>query len=266
MDLHDFEDVAVNYDRFCASLAGQNDTAAVRFHLDLARQYGGRGVLDIACGTGLTLIPLIEQSYDVIGVDISQAMLDVLARKLEGLSPDVRRRASLIRSNMTTFEVGRPSSLAFIARSGFLHLLTPQEQERALRNIHRHLEPGGVLSFNSFDPNYEQIAGNLKGTNPAPSLRAEYVNSQGRKERIWNTTEFDPAEQRIEATWTFEELGDDGEVVSRRERPLRMRWSFEPELRHLLRLCGFEVMDLYSSYDKEPRRYGTTLIWVARRT
>jgi hypothetical protein len=45
-----------------------------------------------------------------------------------------------------------------------------------------------------------------------------------------------------------------------------MRYSFELELRHLLRLCGFGVLATYGSYRKEPRAYGGAIAWVAQRS
>jgi 18S rRNA (guanine1575-N7)-methyltransferase len=38
-------------------------------------------VLDVGCGTGLSLSVLIERGFDAVGIDISQAMLDVAKRK-----------------------------------------------------------------------------------------------------------------------------------------------------------------------------------------
>ena len=109
------------------------------------------------------------------------------------------------------------------------------------------------------------IAANLKGSHPQPFLRAEYTNRAGRKERIWNDSEYDPATQIIQGRWIFEELDEIGEVMDRREHPLHVRWSFESETRHLLRICGFEVLELYSSYQKAPRAYGAGLVWITRK-
>ncbi len=263
MDLHDFDDVAENYDDYLPSFTGADDSS-IAFHLDLAESYGTGGILDIACGTGLMLIPLIERGYHVAGVDISDAMLMVLRRKLVGYPMEIQQKAQLIHSNMTNFELGEQFSLAMIPRSGFLHLLTPDDQERALRNIYRHLTAGGILTFNTFDPDYTMIAENLKGRAPRPRLRAEYMNARGNRERIWNTVEDDPTRQVSEGLWIFEEVNTQGEVIGKRERPVRLRWSFEPEIHHLLRLCGFKVLDTYGSYKKEPRTYGGWIIWVAR--
>ncbi|MCL5997566.1 MAG: class I SAM-dependent methyltransferase [Chloroflexi bacterium] len=265
MDLHDFTDVAENYDFYIPGISGADDDGVVAFHTELARVYGAQGILDIACGTGVTLIPLIQQGYHVTGIDISSAMLNVLQRKLSSLPQDIQNNARLICASMTEYDAGQQYSLAVIPRSGFMHLRTQQEQERALRTICRHLTDGGVLSFNTFDPNYALIAANLKGTAPKPVLRSEYTNAQGMQERIWNVAEYDPVHQWIEATWIFETLDGAGEVIARRERPLCMRWSFEPEIRNLLRLCGFEVLATYSSYHKEPRSYSGSIIWEAVR-
>ncbi|MBP6545777.1 MAG: class I SAM-dependent methyltransferase, partial [Phenylobacterium sp.] len=73
-----------SYDLFAAqnsNLAGDID-----FYLDLARDRGGK-VLELACGTGRILTPLVEAGFEVTGVDISRAMLDLADRKLQALRP-----------------------------------------------------------------------------------------------------------------------------------------------------------------------------------
>ena len=40
-------------------------------------------ILDLGCGSGRTAIPLAERGYRVIGIDLSQAMLEVLQAKLQ---------------------------------------------------------------------------------------------------------------------------------------------------------------------------------------
>jgi len=265
MDLHDYSDVAENYDYYLARISGQDDASTVAFHLDLAKEYGHEGVLDVGCGTGATLLPLLEYGFQVTGLDISEAMLDVLRQKFSTYAGPVQERARLVCSDMAHFDLAEQYSLVIAPRSAFLHLLTTDEQENALRCIYRHLLAGGVLSFNTFDPDYNYIAANLKGTRHEPLLRTEYVNSRGNREQIWNITEFDPVTQIVHTVWRFKEFNATGEQIEQRDRPLRLRWSFEPEIRHLLRLCGFEVTAIYADYDKKPRSYGSGIVWVAHR-
>ncbi len=264
MDLHEHEDVAENYDFYVSALVG-DDRSLVDFHLELAQEYGQQGILDIACGTGVLLLPFVAHGYRVTGIDISQAMLSVLQRKLARLPASQQDKARLVCANMTDFHLEEGASLAIIARSGYMHLLTPQAQEQALRNIHRHLAPGGILTFNTFDPNYTMISAQLKGGETEFQIRAEYINARGRRERIWNAPQYDPEQQVVDVQWIYEELDEQGQAIGRRKRLLRLRWSFETETRHLLRLCGFRVLQVYSSYTKEPRAYGRALIWVAER-
>ena len=48
--------------------------------------------LDIGCGTGRFLLPLLKQGHQAVGIDSSDAMLDVFRRKAQaaGIEPDVR--------------------------------------------------------------------------------------------------------------------------------------------------------------------------------
>jgi SAM-dependent methyltransferase len=265
MDLHDYPDVAAAYDYYILSLTGvEQQQQVVEFHTELAAQYGAGGILDLGCGTGRTLIPLIEAGYRVVGIDVSQAMLDVLTQKLAAVPAAYRQNATTLCATMSDFALDETFSLAIIPQSGFLHLLTAEEQEQTLRCIRRRLTPNGVLAFNTFDPNYGQIAAHLKGSNPQPEWRATYRNSRGRQEEVWNIIEYDPAQQLMEGAWIFKELDEQGHLLAQRERPVRMRWSFAPEIRHLLALCGFEVTAMYSSYAKAPRVYGGWIIWVAK--
>lgn len=63
MDLHDFKDVAGNYDLYVDALVGNsslNTATCIEFHCELAKKYGEKGIADLGCGTGLVLIPLLE--------------------------------------------------------------------------------------------------------------------------------------------------------------------------------------------------------------
>ena len=62
MDLHDYRDVAENYDRYLDVMYSVRDNYAGfrEFYLELAKQYGSGGVVDIACGTGAVLLYLAE--------------------------------------------------------------------------------------------------------------------------------------------------------------------------------------------------------------
>ena len=140
-DLHDYRDVAENYDRYLEVMYAHDDhhDNFREFYLDLARRYGSKGVVDVACGTGAVLLYLAERGIDVDGTDISEEMCRVAGDKAERLG----LKLNIIPADMTAFSSGRKYSLAIIARSGFMHLPTQDLQEKALSNLREQLLPGG---------------------------------------------------------------------------------------------------------------------------
>ena len=151
MDLHDFRDVAENYDRYLEVMYTQgtdHHEGFQEFYLDLARKYGSGGVVDVACGTGAVLLYLAERGISVDGTDLSEEMCKVASAKAEALGLSL----NIIPADMTKFSSGKKYSLAIIARSGFMHLPDQALQIAALKNLREQLLPGGILTLNTFDP------------------------------------------------------------------------------------------------------------------
>ena len=130
MDLHDFADVARNYDYYLPEVVKGSYylNGFDEFHFELAEKYVTGGILDIACGTGALTIPLVKAGYDVTALDLSSPMIEITQEKLE----KENLQARLLVSNMVDFKINRSFSLAIIARSGFMHLLTAGEQRQTL--------------------------------------------------------------------------------------------------------------------------------------
>ena len=272
MDLHDYRDVAENYDRYLEVMYAHDDHHEhfQEFYLDLAQRYGAGGVVDVACGTGAVLLYLAERGIDVDGTDLSEEMCRVAAGKAEAMG----LRLNIMPADMTVFSSGRKYSLAIIARSGFMHLPTQELQIRALTNLREQLLPGGILTLNTFDPWPPMQARQMQTTEEDYSFRLEYVNSAGNREKIYNAITYDPYSQQMRGNWKFEEYNAEGEVIGTRIRPLLMRQTTRWEMRLLAKLCGFEVMDIYRGYngDKEDlsdlstaAKYRGNLIWILRR-
>jgi SAM-dependent methyltransferase len=264
MDLHDFPDVAQNYDHYVNAMMTPDhpcgSRATIDFHLELARTYGSGGVLDIGCGTGLTAIPLAEQGFAVTAIDISPPMIDVLNAKAAAGNVSLRS----ICAGMEDFDAGKENSLAFIARTGFLHLLTPEAQRRGIANIHRHLAPGGIFSFNTSYPHHGFLEKAMASNLDDYSLRVTYTNKDGNTEKVYTSAVYDPETQVMSNNWRFEEYRGDRKV-DERVRPLRIRMSFRRETEYLLELAGFRILNVYGDYRKSEPRYPSWLVWVAQK-
>ena len=272
MDLHDFDDVAENYDLYLEEMYRSEDNHAgfLDFYLEFAREYGKDGVIDIACGTGAVLLYLAQHGILADGTDLSEAMCRVSGEKAKALGLSL----NIIPADMTKFSSGRKYSLAIIARSGFMHLPDQELQIAALKNLREQLLPGGILTLNTFDP-WPPIQAAQMQTSPEDySFRLEYINRAGNRERIYNAISYNPYTQQMSGKWKFVEYNDKDEIIGERIRPLLMRQTTRWEMFLLAQLCGFEVLDICRGYkgDKEDlkdpasaSRYQSNLIWILKR-
>ena len=272
MDLHDYKDVAENYDRYLDVMYSDVDHHKnfQEFYLSLAKQYGAAGVIDVACGTGAVLLYLCEHGINAEGTDLSEEMCRVcsLKAKEKNLSPRI------FAGNMTDFDAGKKYSLAIIARSGFMHLSDQKSQKLALKNLNRHLVPGGILTVNTFDPWPPAQASQIETKSDDYSFRLEYVNSDGKREKIYNAISYNPFTQIMSGNWKFETYDDDGSIIDTRVRPLTMRQTYRWEMFLLAELCGFEVQDIYRGYDgnkedlndpESASKYRENIIWILKK-
>ena len=133
-----YESLAAHYDLFTAGYDHRRWIGA----LDrLARDHGlsGRRVLDLGCGTGHALGPLIELGYDVVGCDLSPSMVAVARDRHPGVDVRVADMRELP-------ELGR-FDLVLCLDDAVNYLLDEQELGDALRSIRAVLGDRGLLVF-----------------------------------------------------------------------------------------------------------------------
>jgi SAM-dependent methyltransferase len=106
----------------------------------IAHGLTGRRLLDVACGTGKSFLPLLERGYDVTACDISEAMLRVARTK-------VGPRASLRRLDMRALPALGRFDLITCLDDALNYLPDEPALARALAGMRANLAPGGVLVF-----------------------------------------------------------------------------------------------------------------------
>jgi ubiquinone/menaquinone biosynthesis C-methylase UbiE len=252
-------------DTYDAIYADYRDDIA--FYVEEA-QRSGSPVLELACGTGRVAIPVAAAGIEVVGFDSSAAMLERFRERLSALSPEVRARITLHQADMRDFDLGgQRFTLIYCPFRAFLHLMSVEDQLAAVRNVHRHLQPGGRFALNFFNPSVTVIAGGLAGHAASPKLTQEFTHpSTGNRVVVYNTAEHDVAQQIIRSYRIEEELDADGRLLQRVYKPLTLRWIYRYEFEHLLARCGFEVEALYGSFDCRPFAGDKDeLVWIARK-
>src|SRR5258708_5358188 len=87
-------------------------------YLELARAQGSR-VLEVACGSGRVLVPLVRAGFDVVGIDVSPHMLALAREKLDSM-PAAAGSARLQQTDMRSFQLEQTDfDLAIFAVKSF---------------------------------------------------------------------------------------------------------------------------------------------------
>lgn len=236
----------------------------VDWYRRLARRTGGP-VLEGACGTGRVAWEIAKSGVDVVGFDLSPHMLRAAEAKRVGMPGRARERATFVRGDLRTFDLGRRRfPLAIVPFRSFQCLLTPEDQRASLLRFHRHLRPGGRLVLNLFDPVYKY----LSPTEPRVFAKRPAVRHPARGTVVSVETSrigIDPVRQVMDLLWTFREKGARGRTIRVEREILRMRWSFRHEVRHLAALAGFEVEAEHSDFRGGKPAYGKEQVWVLRK-
>jgi SAM-dependent methyltransferase len=129
----------------------------VRYYRALARQVGGP-ILELGCGTGRLLVPLLRDGHKVFGVDLAEPMLARLRERIARLSPEARGRATIKRADFRALRLGRRFPLVVCPFNAFMHLYTRSDVERCLASVRAHLAPGGRFVFDVMNPDLRWLS------------------------------------------------------------------------------------------------------------
>jgi len=215
----------------------------IPFFTELAREANGP-VCELACGTGRVLLPLARAGIEVTGLDVSQAMLDVLQTKLDKEPPEVQARVALKCADMRDYRFSQKFKLVFCAFNSYLHLMTTDDQLTCLASVREYLADDGLLCISVFAPFHDLLA---RKTETDEQLCADNTIA-----RYFTTR--NQAEQTMELAIAIEAT-DAGGLVHRHTSKFTMSWIHNREMHLLLRLAGFEVVAVYGGYDKRPYDY-----------
>lgn len=100
----------------------------------------GKRLLDVACGTGLSFIPMLERGFAVTGCDVSEEMLARARAK-------VGEAATLARADMRELPAFGEFDLVWALNDPLNYLLDEAELVAALAGMRRNLAATGVLLF-----------------------------------------------------------------------------------------------------------------------
>jgi SAM-dependent methyltransferase len=231
-------------------------------YLELAKSQGGR-VLEVACGSGRVLVPLVRGGCDVIGVDISPHMLALTREKLDAES-QLAGSARLVQADMREFDLAEHDlDLAIVAVKSVAYLTERADQLRCLSRIAAHLRPDGLLAIDFMHPRPHWV-GAHSGSMWDDLLQR--VPGRGfTLSRVESVVSTDLARQVRVIRSIYELIDDRGAVIEKRFVEWPYRWTYRFEAEHLLERAGFEVEAVYGGYQREPFvSESATMLFLAR--
>jgi SAM-dependent methyltransferase len=242
-------------------IAGSAVEGDVDFFRSLAARTGGP-ILDVGCGTGRVSAALAGDGYEVVGMDLSPAMLGQAHARRGTLPPPVAARLSFVEGDMTGFDLGRTFALIVVPYRVFQFALTESAQRSTLAALRRHLAPAGELVLDLFDPRLDLC---LPGAEPPQIIEVVRHPLTGADVRIESLERAnDPLSQTFAEVSQTTELDAAGRVLRSVHETLSLRWTYRWEMRHLLELSGLEVVAEFGDFKGGPPAYGREQVLVVR--
>jgi SAM-dependent methyltransferase len=199
-------------------------------------------VLEVMCGSGRLLIPLLEEGLTVHGCDASAAMLASCEARLDALG----YARTLFRQDATALNLPFRYAAAFVAAGSFQLLVERATALAALERIRAHLVDPGYLFLDLFVP--------AEAVHPpgAPIVEARTVTlPDGTRIAYRAETRVDVENRRVDVQSRYEKRTGPL-ILAREDETLALTWYDEDEIAELLARAGYRDAKL------EPAAWAST--------
>lgn len=208
-------------------------------------------VLDLGCGTGSMTEELDDLGYDMIGVDLSDEMLEIAVQKME----DAEREILYLSQNMRELELYSTVDAVVSACDSVNYILDMEELTEVFRLVNEYLEPGGVFFFDfNTKHKYRDIIG-------------DQTIAEDREECsfIWDNYYYEEeCVNEYELTLFIQEEEDDTLYRKYQETHLQRGYTLE-EMKTMIEDAGLVFEAAYDDYTREPADENSERICVVAR-
>ena len=226
------------------------------FWLDLAIEMDGP-VLELGCGTGRLLLPLLKSGIDICGLDRSSAMLSYLNHQL---SKQFLGQVKTFQADLGNFHLDREFLLIFLA-CNTLSTLPVETRRSGYVRIYEHLNGIGVFAVSI--PNPIRLAS-------LPILGESEIevtfNHPTSGNPVQVSSEWRRFDRFIDFSWHYDHLLPDG-LIERQTHQSRHNLISLSEYKAELKEANLDLIDIYGDYDKSDYQDDSPyLIMITRKT
>ncbi len=195
-----------------------------------------KSVVDLACGTGIMREKLINEGFEVIGIDASCDMLSQAQQRLT----DYSGKFSLLNAKMQDFELEEHVDGFICCLDSINHLTEQEDVLKTFKNVYNSLNDGGIFIFD--------------------------VNTVYKHQTALNNRAYVYDEEDFFLSWDNELLEDNivrimldffvynGESYDRYSEEFNERAYSKEALCDMLKSAGFNSINIYGGFDfSEPK-------------
>lgn len=203
-------------------------------------------VLDLGCGTGSLTQLLAEAGYDMIGVDVSEDMLEIARDKKDKTGLDIL----YLLQDMREFELyGTVKAVVSICDS-MNYLMSEEDLLSVFRLVNNYLDPGGMFIFDlNTVYKYQELIGD-----------ATIAENREHCSFIWENTYYEE-EQVNEYDLTIFQREASGLYRKFEETHFQKAYALA-QVKKLLRKAGMKFITAYDAFTREAPRTDSERIYV----
>lgn len=206
-------------------------------------------VVDLGCGTGTLTELMYAKGYDMIGVDLSESMLNIAMKKKEKSGDEIL----YLLQDMRELELYSTVGTVFSVCDSLNYILEEEELLRVFSLVNNYLFPGGIFIFDfNTEYKYREVIGNT-------------TIAENREDCsfIWENF-YDPEEEINEYDLTVFVREEDERF--RRFTESHFQRGYTPEqMRRLAEQSGMEVLEMTDADTGEAVRAESERVCVVAR-
>jgi ubiquinone/menaquinone biosynthesis C-methylase UbiE len=251
--LIDYDRVADVYDLYVTS------DLDVGFYVEEATKARGK-ILELMCGTGRVSVPLLEAGVDLTCVDVSAGMLRRLEERLHAHKLDAR----VVLADLRHLDLGEEQfELALIPFHSFSELVSPRDQELALRAVFGCLREGGRLICPLHNPTIR-----ARSTDGALRFNGSFPTADGGRLVVSGFETLDESSGVVDRLQFYEFSDASNELLAKRVLPMRFALIYRSGFAEAARGAGLVPVALYGDYSRGEylEESSPFMVWILEKT
>jgi SAM-dependent methyltransferase len=221
----------------------------VTFYRMLAAEREGP-ILELGCGTGRLTVPLVRDGRQVVGIDISPAMLGHAAERSRRMASSVAARCLLIKADLLALPVRGRFPFAVAAFHTVQHFVDDQDLIALFTGVRRVMGPDGWFAFDVFFPDPRWLS---RPANHRFDRTIFRHPGTGQKLAYTFSHRMDSTRRALHMRMHYQPLASNGAAVGR-ETTVRLchRQLAPDEVQALLRRSGLRILARWGGFHGEP--------------